>query len=344
MEYLQEIKSYPFDCLVLDEATSFKSYSSKRFKALKRMQTMPAHVIELTGTPAPNGPMDLWAQMYLLDGGKRLGRTISGYREQFFEPDKRNGYQVFSYRPKTGAEDAIYKRLSDICISMSAEDYLTLPDLIVEDIPVALSEAGRKAYRSLEREMLLEIQGQIITAPMAAAVVNKLLQLCCGDIYDGNKDSHSVHKDKYEAFSNLLDSLSGEPVLVFYSFTSSLPGLMEILSKRGLRWSVLRDSANADAWNNGEYDVLLAHPASSAYGLNLQTGGRHIIWFGLPWSLELYQQAIKRLHRQGQVKPVIVHRLIVQDSVDCDVVKALERKDGAQNELLEAIKSRAAEI
>lgn len=332
---------WPFDCVVLDESSSFKNHKAVRFKALKAVRSRVARLIELTGTPAPHGLTDLWAQVYLLDGGKRLGRTISVYRDMFFLPDKRNASVVWSYKLKDGAAEAIYRLIGDICISMSAADYLTLPDCINEEIPVALDPKAKTAYERLEREMLLEVNDDaVITAGTAGVLTGKLLQLCDGAVYDEDGKANIIHDCKIEAFRETVEQLNGQHALVFYNFQHDRERLLDALKDMKLNVRVYKSAADEEDWNAGKIDILLAHPASCAYGLNLQQGGHHVIWFGLTWSLELYQQANKRLHRQGQTCPVIVHHLIVQGGVDEDVMKALSGKEDTQNALLDALRVR----
>jgi len=325
---------WPFDMVVVDESSSFKNPAAKRFKALRRMLPRIHSIVILTGTPAPNGLMDLWSQVYLLDRGERLGRFITHYRERYFD---HNPWR-HEYVAKPGAFDAVQARIADICVSMKAEDWLTLPELIVDDVPVALDGAGLKAYREMERTMVAEVGGEEISATTAAALTGKLLQLCGGAVYDEDGNAHRVHDAKLEALSELIEQLHGEHALLFYGYRHELPGIEARLD--GLRWRRLDTAADAEAWNRGEVDVLLAHPASCAYGLNLQDGGRHVIWYTLTWSLELYLQANARLYRQGQTKPVIIHRLLVQGGVDEDVAKALGDKDETQAALVEALKAR----
>ena len=322
--------------VVVDESSSFKNPGAKRFKALRKVRGMINRIVILTGTPAPNGIMDLWAQVWLLDRGQRLGKFVSRFREYFFtyNPWK------YEYTPKPGAFEEVRRRIGDICVSMSAADWLQLPERIVHDVPVALGEVSRKAYRKLEREMLLEADGKEITALSAGTLTNKLLQLCGGALYDAEGGTHQVHTDKLDALEELVEGLNGEPCLLFYGYRHELPGILGRLGE-GVR--VLEGAADAEAWNAGKVKVLLAHPASCAYGLNLQTGGRHIIWYTLTWSLELYQQANARLYRQGQEKPVIIHRLLVQGGVDEDVAKALEGKADTQDALLASLKARIRE-
>ena len=334
-------RTWPFDCVVLDESSSFKNHQAIRFKKLKVMRPRIRRMIELTGTPTPHGLTDLWSQIYLLDGGKRLGRTVSVYRDMFFLPDKRNGATVWSYKPREGAQEAIYGLLSDICVSMKASDYLTLPDCISEEIPVKLDEKAQAAYSRLERDMLLEVDPEtLITANSAGVLTNKLLQLCDGAVYDEAGNATVVHNCKIEAFMETVEQLNGQRALVFYNFQHDKARLLEALGKTKLHARVYEGAADEADWNAGKIDILLAHPASCAYGLNLQQGGHHVIWFGLTWSLELYQQANKRLHRQGQEYPVIIHHLIVQGGVDEDVMKALSGKEKTQESLLNALRVR----
>ena len=330
-------RDWPFDMVVADESSSFKNPSSERFKALKRQLTRIRRMVILTGTPAPNGLEDLWAQIYLLDQGERLERFITHYRQRYFDF---NPWR-HEYRPKAGAFEAVKAKVSDICVSMSAKDYLELPELIVHDVPVALPPEALAAYTEFERTMLLPLRAEDveITALSAAALTGKLLQLCGGCVYDEGGGVHRVHTAKLDALEELLESLN-EPALLFYGYRHELDGLMGVARKLKKRARELRTAADAQAWNKGEVDVLIAHPASCAYGLNLQQGGRHVIWFTLTWSLELYQQANARLHRQGQEKPVIAHRLLVTGGVDEDVAKALEGKTETQEALIEALKAR----
>lgn len=327
---------WPFDTVVLDEFSSFKSHAAKRFKALKAIRGHIHRIIGLTGTPAPNGLMDLWAQIYLLDQGERLGKTITGFRERYFD------YNPYSrvYTPKDGAEQAIQAKISDICISMKAEDYLELPECLTVDVPVRLSLAAQKTYDKLETEAILQIDGEEINAGSAAVLGGKLLQLCNGAVYDEDHKVHEIHEDKIEAFMELIEGLNGAPVLVAYNFKHDLDRLLAALKPTGLRVAVLHGPKEIEAWNSHKLDVLLAHPASAGYGLNLQAGGNHIIWFSLIWALEQYQQFNARLHRQGQRERVIIHRLLVQGGMDEDVRDALASKAGLQDGLMNALKAR----
>lgn len=336
--------AWPFDMVIIDESSSFKSHQAKRFKSLKWVRPHIKRIVELTGTPAPNGLIDLWAQVFLLDQGERLGKTIGGFRERYFDPDKRNAQQIFSYQPKPEAEDAIQQLIGDICVSMKAEDYIELPDVIVDDIPVMLDAAAQKQYERLEREMLLQVDEKTIDVSSAVALSNKLLQLCNGAVYDDNGVPVEIHKCKIEAFLELVEQLNGQPALVFYNFRHDIDRIQKALAKSGLRVRKLDGPKDETDWNNRQIDILLAHPASCAYGLNLQDGGNHVIWFGLNWSLELYQQANKRLHRQGQTQKVIVHHLVVEGGRDEDVVEALEDKGATQDRLIESLKARIEKV
>lgn len=335
---------WPFDMVVIDEFSSFKNHQAKRFKALRNVRPHIKRIVGLTGTPAPNGLLDLWAQVYLLDGGQRLGKSITSFRERYFEPDQRNRERVFTYAPKIGAEEKIQSLISDICISMKAEDYIQLPDIIYNTITVKLDSKAKKAYDKLEKEMLLEVDGSTIDAGSAAVLANKLLQLCNGAVYDEERNIVEVHNNKIERFMELIEELNGKPALVFYNFQHDKDRLIKALSKTKLRVRELKKPQDEQDWNNRQIDILLAHPASAAYGLNLQQGGNHIIWFGLNWSLELYQQANKRLHRQGQTEKVIIHHIAIEGGVDEDVLAALESKTDTQDKLIEALKARIEKV
>lgn len=334
--------AWPFDMVVIDESTSFKNSQSKRFKAIKLVLDRISRIVILTGTPAPNGLEDLWAQIYMLDQGARLGKTLTSYREAFFTQDWAHpGQQYRTYSPQDGADIRIRAAIADICVSMKAEDYLELPDYIENIVPVALDAKAKKAYDKLEREMLLEVDDQTITAGSAAVLNGKLLQLCSGAVYDAEGQTVHVHDCKIEAFLEVVEQLHEEHALVFYWFQHELERLLSALEASGLRVRVYRGPEDEQAWNSGQVDILLAHPASCGYGLNLQVGGHHAIWFGYPnWALEIYQQANKRLHRQGQRYPVIAHHLVVQGGMDEDVIEALHDKGDAQEALMQALKAR----
>lgn len=334
--------NWPFDMVVLDESSSFKNYQSKRFKSLRLVRQFIARLVELTGTPAPNGLEDLWAQIFLLDGGVRLGKTISSYRETFFKQDPSYPGQPYrTYSPQSGADARIQEAISDICVSMKAEDYLELPEYIEDIVPVVLDASAKRAYEKLERDLLLEVDAETITAGTAAVLNGKLLQLCSGAVYSNTHGVVEVHDCKIDAFLEVVEQLHGEHAMVFYWFIHEQERLVEALAKTKLRVRVYRGPEDADAWNAGEVDLLLAHPASCAYGLNLQAGGHHLIWFSYPnWTLELYQQANARLYRQGQLYPVISHQLIVQGGRDEDVAASLNDKGDCQENLLQSLKVR----
>jgi SNF2 family DNA or RNA helicase len=335
---------WPFDMVVVDESSSFKSHKAKRFKSLSWVRNHIKRMVILTGTPAPNGLIDLWSQVYLLDQGKRLGKKITHFRDRYFEADQRDREHIFSYAPKPGGEEAIQQLIGDICISMSAEDYLELPECISVPVPVILDAKAKAAYKKLEKEMLLEIDDSVIDAGSAAVLTNKLLQLCNGAIYDTNRDVVEIHSCKIEAFMELVEGLSGQPAIVFYNFKHDLARIKKALAGSGLRVRELKTPQDEDDWNARKIDILLAHPASAAYGLNLQDGGNQVIWFSLNWSLELYQQANKRLHRQGQKQKVIIHHLLVEGGRDEDVMAALGDKDATQASLLESLKARIEKV
>ena len=339
--------SWPFDMVVVDESSSFKSHKAKRFKALASVGSHIDRMVELTGTPSPNGLNDLWSQVYLLDGGERLGKRYTQFRERYFQPDKRGADgMVYNYAAKPGSEQSILEKISDICISMKAEDYLQLPDVTYHQIPVVLDQKSMKAYQDLERRMVLELpeEEEEISVTSAAALSNKLLQLANGALYDDDHCVHEVHGCKLEAFLELVESLQGKPALVFYNFQHDRTRILAALEKSGLRVRELRTPQDEDDWNNGQIDILLAHPASSAYGLNLQQGGNHVVWFGLTWNYELYTQANKRLHRQGQTEKVIIHHLVCTGTRDEDVMQALERKEDVQNWVMQSLKARIKAI
>lgn len=328
---------WPFDMVVIDELSSFKSPQAKRFKALRKVMPRVRRVVGLTGTPSPNGLMDLWAEVYLLDQGERLQKTIGAYRELYFKPGASNGHVVYQWIPRRGSAEKIEKLLEDLCVSMSAADYLQLPDRIDNEIRVRLTGEELQQYRQMEQEQILQLEGdEAVVALSAAAVMTKLLQMANGAVYTEGGGVHRIHRQKLEALQEILEA-AGEPVLVFYSFRHDLDAIMEAVPEA----RILEGPEDIAAWNRGEIPVLLAHPASVGYGLNLQQGGHVIVWYGLTWSLELYQQANARLHRQGQEKPVIVHHLIAEGTVDEQVLKALKAKDTSQAALLAALKERS---
>ena len=338
--------AWPFDMIVIDESSSFKNHSAKRFKALVQVMSKIKRLVELTGTPSPNGLNDLWSQIYLLDEGRRLGKQYGQFRERYFDPGRRGpqGF-VYDYDPKDGAEQSILSAISDICISMKAEDYLQLPDMVIHEIPVSLDAKAEKAYKELERKMILELpENEEISVTSAAALSNKLLQLANGAVYDEEHKAHEVHTSKLDAFLELVESLQGKPLLVFYNFQHDKERILKVLGTKKLRVKELKTVQDEDDWNHQEIDILLTHPASSAYGLNLQQGGNHVCWFGLTWNYELYTQANKRLHRQGQTEKVIVHHLICSGTRDEDVVKALKKKEGVQDFVMESLMARIRKV
>lgn len=333
----QERKRWPFDMVVLDELSSFKSASAARFKALRRVRPAISRIVGLTGTPAPNGLLDLWAQIYLLDEGERLGKTLGGFRARYFDEGRRNGNIVYNWIPKRGAEEAIYEKLMDLCISMKAADYIELPERIDTEVRVRLGERAQADYDKLEHDMLLPLkEGGEITAASAAVVTGKLLQLANGAVYDAERKYHVIHDEKLDALEDLIESAQGQPVLVYYSYQHDLQRILQRFPKAKQLFS----AKDVDMWNAGKIPIMLAHPDSAGHGLNLQFGGHILIWFGLTWSLEKYQQANARLHRQGQGKPVTVFHIIAEGTMDEQVMKILSRKEIKQNALIEAVKAR----
>lgn len=329
--------AFPFDMLVIDELSSFKNHQSQRFKSLKKVRPKIKRVVGLTGTPSPNGLIDLWSQMYLIDMGERLGKTIGIYRNNYFHAGRSKGHIVYEYRLNKGCDDVLYNKISDICISMKAEDYLELPDKVVRDVPVHLPTKVQKAYEDFERDQVLQIIDTEITAVNAAALTTKLLQFAGGAIYDEEKGVHEVHDAKLEQLDEIVEGLNGESVLIFYSYKHELARIKKRL--KAYKPVELKTPDDVADWNAGKIQVLLAHPASAGHGLNLQKGGRNIIWFSTPWSLELYLQANARLYRQGQTKPVMIFRLVAKKTHDTRVIGALKRKNTGQEALMEATKS-----
>ncbi len=336
VEWLIEKSGLPFDfdMVVIDELSSFKSYQAKRFRSLMKMRPLVRRIVGLTGTPSSNGLMDLWAEFKLLDMGQRLGRFITHYRSAYFEPDKRNQQMVFSYRPRTGAEQEIYRLLSDITISMRSADYLKLPECVMNKVEVRLSEKERQAYDRLRKDMFLDLDGREIDAVSAAALSNKLLQMANGAVYTNGHDVVKLHDRKLDALEDLLESVNGRPVLVAYWFQHDLQRIRKRFKVREIK-----ESRDIRDWNAGRIPVGVIHPASAGHGLNLQAGGSTLIWFGLTWSLELYQQTNARLWRQGQKDTVVIHHILAKGTMDETVMKALEKKDKTQSALLDAVKA-----
>lgn len=337
-------ESWIWDMVIIDELSSFKSSKAKRFRALKKVRPYFKRIVGLTGTPAPNSLIDLWPQIYLLDGGKRLGKTITGFKDRYFNPGRRNGYVVYNWELKEGAEEEIQNKISDICISMKADDYLDLPERIDNKVEIFLSKKDLDTYKKLEKDLIIELGEEDITAANAAVLTNKLLQMANGAIYSETKEVVNIHDEKLEKLEEIIDTSNGKSVLVFYNFKHDYNRISEMLTKKKVTYQTLNTSEDIKKWNDGEIQVALLHPASAGHGLNLQYGGNIIVWFGLTWSLELYQQANARLHRQGQKETVIIHHLIAKGTVDEDVMNALANKEINQNMLLEAVKARLEEV
>ena len=326
---------WDFDCIVIDELSSFKNHQSQRFKWLRKVRPFVKRWIGLTGTPTSNGLMDLWAEFRLLDMGERLGKYISQYRNTYFQPDKRNGMVVFSYKPLLGAEAAIYQKISDITVSMKATDYLKMPDLVSVRTEVNLSEAERKRYQDFKKSLVMELPDGEVTAANAASLTLKLSQMANGAIYTDDGKTIHLHDRKLDALEDLVESANGRPVLVAYWFRHDKERICQRMEARELKST--QDFAD---WNAGKIPVALIHPASAGHGLNLQQGGSILIWFGLTWSLELYQQTVARLWRQGQEsRTVIVQHIVTQSTIDERILKALEKKDSSQAALIEAVKA-----
>lgn len=325
---------FRFDMVVIDELSSFKSHTSKRFESLLKVRPQVKRIVGLTGTPSGNGLMDLWAEFRLLDMGKRLGRYISHYREAFFEPDKRNQMMVFSYKPRPGAAKEIYQLIGDMTISMKSLDFLPMPKLIKNEVHVKLSPAERKVYDELRKKMALSIEGKEIDAANAAALSGKLLQMANGAVYDDNHKPIRIHDRKLDALEDLVEAANGKPILIAYWFKHDLARMKERLSIREIR-----SSKDITDWNEGKIPVAAIHPASAGHGLNLQAGGSVLIWFGLTWSLELYQQTNARLWRQGQKHTVIIEHIVTEGTIDEQVMRALQSKNKTQEALIAAVKA-----
>lgn len=324
-----------FDMVVIDELSSFKSYQAKRFKSLLKARPKVKRIVGLTGTPSSNGLMDLWAEFRLLDMGERLGRYITHYRQNFFIPDKRNQQIIFSYKPKDGAEKVIYQLISDITISMKSKDFLKMPECIMNEVVVSLSEKEQKLYDSLKKDMVLSIEDEEIDAINAAALSSKLLQMASGAVYNDDKESIHIHDRKLDALEDLIEGANGKPVLVAYWFKHDLERIKERFDVREIK-----TSKDITDWNNGKISAAVIHPASAGHGLNLQLGGSTLIWFSLTWSLELYQQTNARLYRQGQKDTVVIHHIVSKGTIDEDVMKALNAKEKIQDALIDSVKAR----
>lgn len=326
---------WKFDMVVIDELSSFKSYQAKRFKSLLKVRPKLKRIVGLTGTPSSNGLMDLWAEFRLLDMGERLGRYITYYRQNFFVPDKRNQQMIFSYKPKDGAEKKIYSLISDITISMKSKDFLKMPECVMNEVIVTLSDKEQKVYDSLKQDMVLSLEENEIDAINAAALSNKLLQMSNGAVYNDDKESLHIHDRKLDALEDLIEGSNGKPVLVAYWFKHDLEKIKDRFDVREIK-----SAKDISDWNEGKIPVALIHPASAGHGLNLQAGGSTLIWFGLTWSLELYQQTNARLYRQGQDSTVVIHHILTKGTIDEDVMKALKAKEKIQDALIDSVKAR----
>ena len=330
---------FDFDMVVIDELSSFKSYGAKRFKALLKVRPFIKRIVGLTGTPSSNGLMDLWAEFRVLDFGKRLGRYITRYRLSYFEPDKRNAQMVFSYKPLPDAEKQIYEKISDITISMKSVDYLDMPECIINEVPVYMSSSEQSVYDDFREDMVTKLKDDVIDAANAAVLSGKLLQMANGAVYDEEGFSHHIHDRKLDALEDLIEGANGKPVLVAYWFKHDLERIEARLKSLHIPYARLDKPDSIKRWNNGEVPVMLIHPASAGHGLNLQAGGSTLIWFGLTWSLELYQQTNARLWRQGQKETGVLHHIISRDTIDEDVMATLKRKEKVQSDLINAVKA-----
>lgn len=325
---------FNFNMLIIDELSSFKSHTSKRFKSLLKIRPYFERVVGLTGTPSSNGLMDLWAEFRVLDLGERLGRYITHYRNEYFLPDKRNGAIIFSYKPQPNAEERIYRRLADMTISMKSTEYLKMPELILNELEINLDEEDQIKYKKFKKEMVMTIQEKEIDAINAASLSNKLIQIANGSIYDEDKKFYEVHNKKLDKLEEIIESANGKPVLVAYWFKAD----KERIEKR-FKVREIKTADDIKQWNKGMIDLALIHPASAGHGLNLQSGGSTLVWFSLTWSLELYQQTNARLYRQGQKDTVVIHHLITKNTIDEDIIKSLKRKDKTQEALMKAVKA-----
>jgi len=333
--WLVENHKWDFDTIVIDELSSFKSSKAQRFRSLRKVRPLVKRVIGLTGTPSPNSLIDLWPQIYLLDMGQRLGRFITHYREQFFVPDKRNREMVYSYKPKEGAEQKIYELIGDICISMKATDHLKMPPLVSNRVDVNLTTRERKLYDTLRRDMVLKLGEDEVDAVNAAALSGKLLQMAGGAVYDSEGHTLRVHDRKLDVLEDLIEAANGNPLLVAYWYKHERDRIRERFDVREIL-----TTKDIEDWNARKIPVALIHPAAVGHGINLQEGGSTLVWFGLTWSLELYQQTNARLWRQGQQHAVVIQHLVTAGTHDEDVMRALERKDMGQAALISAVKAR----
>lgn len=336
VSWLVENHRWDFDMVVIDELSSFKSNQAQRFKALKKVRPLVSRIVGLTGTPAPNSLLDLWPQMYLMDMGQRLGRFIGGFRERFFTPDKRSREIIYSYKPREGAEEAIYDLISDICISMKAVDYLDMPELIMNRVEVSMDSREQKIYDDFQRDMVVNLHGEELDAVNAAVLSGKLLQMANGAVYGENHKVLRIHDRKLDALEDLVEAANGKPLLVAYWYEHDL----QRIKARFKTARCIDTTKDIDDWNAGRIPLALIHPASAGHGLNLQDGGCTIVWFGLTWSLELYQQLNARLWRQGQKHTVVIHHIVTKGTHDEDVLRALECKDTRQTALIDAVRAR----
>lgn len=325
---------FDFDMVVIDELSSFKSYQAKRFKSLLKVRPKLKRIVGLTGTPSSNGLMDLWAEFRVLDLGERLGRYITNYRNAFFRPDKRNGEVIFSYKPLPGAEQQIYDRIGDITISMKSCDYLKLPECVINEVPVVMDEKEMAVYDKFREDMVAKIKDTEIDAANAAVLSGKLLQMANGAVYDDEKNSLHIHDRKLDALEDLFEGANGKPVLIAYWYQHDAERIKARLPVREIK-----TSKDIEDWNAGKISAAIIHPASAGHGLNLQSGGSTLIWFGLTWSLELYQQTNARLHRQGQTDTVVIHHIIAIGTIDEQVMKALRKKEKTQDALIDAVRA-----
>lgn len=331
---------FDYDTVVVDELSSFKNWQAKRFKALMKMRPKVKRIIGLTGTPSSNSLMDLWAEFKLLDMGKRLGRFISHYRDNYFEPDKRNGQVVYSYKLLPCAEQRIYNKIADMAISMKSTDLLKMPELISSEYSVSLSDKEKERYRKMKRDLVLQLPEGEITAANAASLTGKLCQMANGAIYGENGDFVELHDRKLDALEDIIEAANGKPLLVAYWFKHDAERIERRLRKQKITFARLDTMDSIRRWNSGELPVALIHPASAGHGLNLQSGGSSIVWFGLTWSLELYQQTNARLWRQGQsAETVVVQHIVTKGTIDERILKALSQKEGVQSALIEAVKA-----
>lgn len=332
--------AFDFDMVVIDELSSFKNHQSKRFKALMKVRPRVKRIVGLTGTPAGNGLMDLFAEFKLLDMGERLGRYISQYRNNYFKPDKQNGYIVYSYKPLPDAEERIYDKISDITVSMKAIDHLKMPELITTQFVITMSDEEREKYKSLKDELVLQIKDTEITAANAASLSNKLCQMSNGAIYDDDNNIIPIHDRKLDALEDIIESANGKPVLVAYWFKHDRTRITERLSKLGVVYQEIKTAASIENWNKGKLQIALIQPQSCGHGLNIQAGGNILVWMSIPWSYELYSQTNARLWRQGQKSStVVIQHIVTKGTVDERILKALETKDKTQTALMNAVKA-----